>query len=58
MAEPKFRARCECGAQQPRATTAFTVQRWMHQHLRDAHGLDDFGQPLPEASARSGTLRT
>lgn len=40
----KFRATCEtCGQKQPRATTAWTVERWMHAHER-AHRLLD-GQP-------------
>ncbi len=32
--EPKFRAVCECGAKQPRATTAWTVNQWMREHLK------------------------
>lgn len=56
MNEPKFRAVCECGTRQPRATTAFTVDKWMHQHKRDAHGLDQSGRPL-EAAPR-GTAWT
>ena len=46
MREPKFRAICECGERQPRATTAFTVDKWMSQHKRDAHDIDKFGWPI------------
>lgn len=37
---PKMRATCECGEQQPRWTSAFTAQKWMHQHLR-THAPED-----------------
>lgn len=30
---PKMRAECECGAKQPRFTSAFTAEKWMCQHL-------------------------
>lgn len=40
--EPKFRVTCECGTQQPRATTAFSANRWMKKHLH-TH------RPLPKA---------
>lgn len=32
--EPKFRATCECGVRQPRATTAWTANKWMKEHLK------------------------
>jgi len=36
--EPKFRATCEwCGARQPRATTGWSVQKWMSEHTRTQH---------------------
>lgn len=39
--EPKFKARCiECGAQQPRPTTAWTSSNWMHLHVRENHNKE------------------
>lgn len=32
--EPKFRATCECGVVQPRATTVWTAHKWMKEHLK------------------------
>jgi len=32
--EPKFRVTCECGVQQPRATTAWSANKWMKDHLK------------------------
>lgn len=34
-AAAKFRAVCECGAEQARATTFFTAERWMRKHEQE-----------------------
>lgn len=43
---PKFRAECECGAKQPRLTTAYTAGQWMYKHLATAHRYDSGDAPL------------
>jgi hypothetical protein len=54
----RFRAICEeCGQRQPRATTAFTVERWMRQHSWEAHGIDDRPDFIQQKYPREGAAK-